>query len=349
MLKCAILVMLVTFGVTIVLPSVRSSDKDLIDLECTDDANCTIFQGVYHSSTCVNGSCHCIHKERNETDECEPQRISYSNKIGGTCPCNSENSFCNETSQMCICKDGFMPSREMKRCISKSVPLNGTCEVDEQCIMHDPFSHCEDVFNNCTCQQHFLDFQDTCRSVVEGPHVNETTVSVPCEQDVDCSNHTANSSCHQGKCICVHGFVANAERNSCLPVVQFEGNCTESNQCIAQLSIGSVCSEGKCECSEAFFPFSDHAHDNATGQATVVTTCKRKIAHGSSCNENKDCYQFHQGPHQQTLECSNAECVCKETHRLSGGICYPNASSSTANIPSILLAFAAIVFTSSRK
>uniref|UniRef100_A0A1Q3EVB3 Putative conserved secreted protein n=1 Tax=Culex tarsalis TaxID=7177 RepID=A0A1Q3EVB3_CULTA len=349
MLKYAILAMLVTFGVTIILPAVRSSEEDILDLECTDDANCTTFQGPFHHSTCVNGSCFCTNPENGDPSQCVPQRFSYSNKIGGQCPCNSENSYCNETTQMCVCKDGFIPSREMKRCIKKSVPLNGTCEVDEQCIMHDSFSHCEDAFGNCTCLPHFLDFQDLCHSVVEGPHVNETTVSIPCEHDVDCSNHTANTSCHQGKCICVQGFVANTERNSCLPVVQYKGNCSESNQCIAQLGVGSVCSEGQCECSELFFPFSDHAHDNTTGQDSVVTTCKRKIVYGSTCNENKDCYQFHQGPHEQTLECFKSECVCKDTHRESEGLCLPRASSSTANIPSILLAFATLVFTLSRK
>lgn len=351
MLKYAILMLLVTFGVTIILPSVRSSEEeDILDLECTTDANCTIFQGPFHTSTCVNGSCHCVNPENGDPNQCVPQRLSISFKIGGQCPCNSDNSYCNETSQMCLCKEGFMPSREMKRCISKSVPLNGSCEVDEQCIMHDPFSHCDDAFKNCTCLQHFLNFQDTCHSVIEGPHVNETTVSIPCEHDVDCTNHTANTSCLQGKCICVKGFVSNTERNSCLPVAQYEGNCTESNQCIAQLGVGSVCSEDKCECSELFFPFPDHAHNNATGQDTVVTTCKRKIVIDSDCNDSKDCYQFHHGPHQQTLECFMSRCVCKANYYENGDICVPKASSSTANIPSILLAFVtAIVFTLRRK
>lgn len=344
MLKYAMLAVLVTFGVTILLPVARSSEEDLIDLDCTTDENCTTFENPFTNTTCVNGSCQCVSTDNGDLKQCLPTHNIYSNKVGGTCPCNSENSYCNETTQMCICKEGFMPSQERKKCISKAVPLNGTCEVDEQCIMHDPFSHCDDAFANCTCQQHFVNFQDTCHSVIEtGPSaVNET---MNCEHDEDCANRTANTGCHQGKCVCLKGFVANAERNSCLPVVQYEGNCTESNQCIAQLGVGSVCSEGHCLCSEQFFAFPDHAHDNATGMDTVATACKRKIAYGSSCNENKDCYQFHRGPHEQNLECFITECVCKPTHGEKDGLCLPKASTSTTIVPSLLLAFAALLFT----
>lgn len=353
MLKYVMVVILVTFGVTILLPSARTSDEGLIDLDCTSDENCTFsFENPFTNTSCVNGTCQCVSVENGDLKQCLPTHNVYSNKVGGTCPCNSENSYCNETTQMCICKEGFIPSREAKKCINKSVPLNGTCEVDEQCIMHDPFSHCDDTNLNCTCLAHFLNFQDTCHSIVGSPQQNESTVS--CSNDEDCIKNTTNTSCHLGNCICVKGFVANTERNSCLPVVQYEGNCTESNQCIAQLGVGSVCSEGNCLCSEQFFAFPDHGHDNATGKDTVVKTCKRKVAYGSSCNEHKDCYQFHLGPHEQLLECFITECVCKPTHSEKDGICYPrenssfSASSSTASIPSILLAFAALLFTFSR-
>lgn len=357
MLKYVIVGILVTFGVTTLLPSsVRTSEADLIDLDCTIDANCTFsFENPFTNTSCVNGTCQCVSRENGDLKQCLPTHNVYSNKVGGTCPCNSENSYCNETTQMCICKEGFIPSREQKKCIKKSVPLNGTCEVDEQCIMHDPFSHCDDTHLNCTCLQHFLDFQDTCHSIVEGPQQHNgndsaTVIPQPCAHDEDCTKLAANTTCHLGQCICVKGFVANSDsRNRCLPVVQYEGNCTESNQCIAQLGVGSVCSEGNCLCSEQFFAFPDHGHDNVTGEDTVVTACKRKVAYGSSCNEHKDCYQFHLGPHEQHLECFITECVCKPTHGEKGGICLPKASSSTANIPSVLLAFAALLFTLSRK
>lgn len=44
-----------------------------------------------------------------------------SNHIGGQCPCQVANSFCHEQTRRCICKDGFLPSREDRKCVySKS-------------------------------------------------------------------------------------------------------------------------------------------------------------------------------------------------------------------------------------
>nr|XP_019525043.2 tenascin [Aedes albopictus] len=316
------------------------SASELLDLSCDDDKECETFNSSAVKSTCSNGTCHCELIDGGNQTDCKPVVVKVSNQIGGQCPCHAENSYCNEETKLCICKEGFIPSREGKRCMSKSVELGKTCEIDEQCIINDHFSHCDDAHLNCTCSNHFVIFQKECRSIIASPE------DKPCQQDKDCSNHTANSLCHEHQCICQGGFVANAENSTCLPIVHYEQQCSDSNQCIAQLGIGSLCSEGKCVCNEQYYPFPTEAHNSTNPEHKIHVLCKRKVTHGASCNNNKECYQFHRGPHEQTMECFMNECVCTHGFYEKGGICISHSGSSAIHVSSIATAilFVAAVF-----
>lgn len=305
------------------------SCSDIIDLVCETDVECETFKSTAVNSTCAEGHCQCVELESGNRTTCKPVVTKASNQIGGQCPCISSNSYCNEKTQLCACKEGFLPSRGGKKCISKSVALGNPCEIDEQCIRNDHFSHCDDVHHNCSCSNHFLMFKDTCHSIIAAG-------DTPCERDTDCSNRTENSICQEKQCICDKGFVANAENSTCLPVVQYEQVCIDSNQCIAQLGEGSVCSEGKCVCNELYFPLPVHAHENATAEHKVHVVCRRKVNHGASCNDDKECYQFHRGPHEQTMECFMSECVCSQNYSEKDGVCVSQSGASTAYISSVM-------------
>ncbi|XP_055599340.1 tenascin [Uranotaenia lowii] len=323
----------------VLLGSAKSSD--IIDVDCQKDQDCDIFKSSSANSTCMAGNCTCTDLATGNKTECVPRVIKASNLIGGQCPCLAANSLCNEKTNFCVCKEGYLPSRDAKRCIGKSVALGGICEVDEQCIQHDHFSHCDDKHLNCSCLAHFTSYQDTCHSIIAPPSGDTHS----CEKDEDCSKITAHTVCHEKQCICSQGFVANAESNTCLAVTKFEGDCIDSNQCIAQLGVGSVCNEGKCMCNDLFFPFPVHAQENATKEEKIATICKRKISHGASCNDDKECYQFHRGPHEQTMECYMSECVCSEGFIEKEGICLgPNGGSSVQMSSMLALLATVIVF-----
>lgn len=305
------------------------STSELLDLSCDDDKECEMYNSSAVKSTCSTGTCHCeLVNGGNQTD-CKPVVTKASNQIGGPCPCMAENSYCNEKTKLCICKEGFIPSREAKRCMSKSVELGKTCEIDEQCIVNDHFSHCDDSHLNCTCSNHFVIYQKKCHSII-------ATTEKFCQQDKDCTNQTANSICHEKQCICAGGFVANAENTTCLPVVHYEQECSDSNQCIAQLGIGSLCSEGKCVCNEQYYPFPMDAQNSTDKEHKIHVLCKRRVSHGESCNEDKECYQFHRGPHEQTMECFMNECVCTHGFYEKGGICISHSGSSAINVSSLV-------------
>lgn len=305
------------------------STSELIELSCEDDKDCEVFRSSAVRSTCSEGKCHCELMDGGNQTDCKPLIVKASNQIGGQCPCLAEESYCNEKTQLCVCKEGFIPSREAKKCLSKSIALGKTCEIDEQCIINDHFSHCDDVHKNCTCSNHFVIYQNTCHSII-------ASGELPCQQDSDCANRTANSICHEKQCICGGKFVANAENTTCLPVVHYEQECSDSNQCIAELGIGSLCSEGQCVCNEQYFPFPMDAHNNTNEEHKIHVLCKRKITHGASCNDDKECYQFHRGPHEQTMECFMNECVCSHGFYEKKGICISMNGSSTIHVSSLM-------------
>lgn len=96
-------------------------DAELLDLSCDDDKECEMYNSSAVKSTCSTGTCHCeLVNGGNQTD-CKPVVTKASNQIGGPCPCMAENSYCNEKTKLCICKEGFIPSREAKRCMSSKL------------------------------------------------------------------------------------------------------------------------------------------------------------------------------------------------------------------------------------
>lgn len=304
----------------------------LIDLSCQGDEDCETYKSSAVNSTCSGGVCHCELIEGGNQTDCTPIIVKASNLVGGRCPCLANNSHCNEQTQICVCKDGFLPSREGKYCMSKSVELGKTCEIDEQCIINDHFSHCDDIHSNCSCSDHFVIYQKKCHSII-------VSGDTPCKEDTDCLKQSNNSICHAQQCICDGGFVANSENTTCLPIAQYEKECTDSNQCIGQLGIGSHCSEGKCICSEQYYPFPMEAHNSTSEEHKIHVLCKRRVTHGASCNGNKDCYQFHRGPHEQTMECFMNECVCTRGFYEKAGICISHSGSSSIRVPSIAACF----------
>ncbi|XP_058833097.1 prion-like-(Q/N-rich) domain-bearing protein 25 [Topomyia yanbarensis] len=315
------------------------SANDIIDLSCENDTDCEIFWNTVSNSSCVSGQCQCVDPETGNKTLCKPMVSKASNQIGGICPCIADNSFCHEKTQLCVCKEGFQPNRAGKKCISKSVPLGEPCEIDEQCIQHDHFSRCDEIQHNCTCSNHFVIYMDTCHSII-------ATGNASCEQDTDCSSSVVDSVCHDNQCICDKGFVANAENTSCLIVAQYEQPCIDSNQCIAQLGVGSLCKDAKCVCNEQYFPFTVQSYNNATAEHKVMNVCTRKITHGSSCNDSKDCYQFHRGPHEQNMECFLGECVCSSGSYEKDGVCVSYSSASVLVVSPVLafLVMSAILF-----
>lgn len=317
---------LVTFGQT----------NEILDLVCDADADCDIFKSSAINSSCIFQQCHCVDVDSGNQTTCKPTVTKASNQIGGQCPCISDNSYCNEKTQLCVCKEGYLPSKGGKKCISKTVALGHKCELDEQCITNDHFSLCDDVHHNCTCLNRFVMYQNACHSIIS---VNSET---PCEHDADCSNRTANSVCHEKQCICGKGFVANAENTTCLAVARYEQDCIDSNQCIFLLGVGSICNENKCVCNEQHFPFAVEAHDNKTEENKV---CKRKITHGASCNNDKECYQFHLGHHEQTMECFMNECVCSQTHFERDGVCLSLNAAAMPGLSMLLLFFTLLLIT----
>ncbi|XP_058464190.1 tenascin [Malaya genurostris] len=323
------------FILGVLLPFVSASD--IIDLSCENDTDCDIFRNDAANPTCVANQCHCVNPISGNKTSCKPTISKASNQIGGTCPCIAENSYCHEKTQRCVCKEGFQRGREGKKCISKSVSLGKPCEIDEQCLQNDHFSHCDDIQHNCTCSNHFVIYMDTCHSII-------ATGNASCEQETDCSGQVANSVCHEKQCICGKGFVANAENTTCLTVAQYEEACSDSNQCIAQLGVGSLCNDGKCICNEQYFPFTVQTHNNATAEHKLTNVCTRKITHGSSCSESKDCYQFHRGPHEQNMECFMGECVCSSGSYEKGGVCI-SYSSASAHVFSPMLIFLILAVT----
>ncbi|XP_055630149.1 tenascin [Toxorhynchites rutilus septentrionalis] len=311
---------------------------DIIDAFCETDHDCETFRTSAVNATCINGSCECVEVSSGNCTSCKPVVFKSANQIGGQCPCHAENSVCSEKTQLCVCMDGYQPSRGGKKCIEKFVPLGKPCEIDEQCLRMDHFSVCDPVELNCTCSRHFVSYEHKCHSIIA------IATNVTCTQPSDCSNQTANSICYESQCICDTGFVANDENTTCLAISNYEQACIDTNQCIAQLGVGSVCNAGKCVCNEQHFPFPIHSHDAIAAQNSIRVICKRKVVHGASCNDDKDCYAFHQGPHEQTMECFMGECVCSSGFTVKDNICISNSGSSIKHGSCLLTALLFILF-----
>lgn len=292
-----------------------ASASDIIDLECENDTDCDTFRHGNANSTCVEGQCQCQDATTGKRSECKPRVSKASNLIGGHCPCIAENSFCHEKSQLCVCKDGFVPDRESKKCIPEGVPLGKPCEIDEQCLQYDDFSRCDEHTHNCTCLNHFIDYDDKCHSIIDAGNYS-------CIKHIDCFKYIEWSMCYEKQCICETGFVADSGNTTCLGIVRYGEPCLESNQCIGQLGVGSLCSGGKCACNEQYYPVPLKIHNE------TIRVCARKITQGTRCNDNIDCYQHHREPHDQTMECFMGGCVCTPGNYEKNGICVSYSAAS---------------------
>ncbi|XP_058067146.1 multiple epidermal growth factor-like domains protein 10 [Anopheles bellator] len=334
MCRIAILLLLVALNL--------GSSSDIVDLTCESDQDCVPFRSATVSSTCLEHQCRCtdLQQESNAT-ECRPVVNRVSNQIGGQCPCQIANSFCNEQTQRCVCQEGFLPSRVEKKCVPKSVPLGGECEDGGQCSAHDHFAHCDPTKQVCQCQEHFVMYEHACHSIIAVANLTK-----PCETNDDCNpNNGSTTVCQDGQCLCGQDFVADASNSSCLPIAAHDQPCTDSNQCIATLGVGSVCYQGRCACDTNHFQFPLHISNSTTGKQTLRNVCERKIVHGDSCNDDQNCYQFHLGPHEQSMECFMNACVCINGYTERNSVCF-KASSGTVATPVAALLTAALAMLS---
>uniref|UniRef100_A0A182QQS2 EB domain-containing protein n=1 Tax=Anopheles farauti TaxID=69004 RepID=A0A182QQS2_9DIPT len=318
-----------------------AASSDIVHLECDSDHDCEAFRSASVNSTCVEEHCRCTDLTHGgNATECKPLVNRVSNQIGGQCPCQVANSFCHEQTRRCICKDGFLPSRKEKMCVHKSVQLGGECEDIEQCSNHDHFAECDNQV--CQCREHFVVYEGACRAIVAVANLSKPA----CETNGDCANGTANSVCHDGQCICDVRYVVDATNSSCLAVAELEQPCIDSNQCIATLGVGSICYQQKCVCDSNHFQFPRHVTNATTGQQSVQNVCERKIVHGDSCNDDQNCYQFHLGPHEQSMECFMNACVCLSGYAEKNNVCFKANSSSIGKTPlagSLLLAVITVI------
>lgn len=83
--------------------------------------------------------------------------------------------------------------------------------------------------------------------------------------------------CHAGQCLCGVDFVADATNSSCLAVAALDQPCTDTNQCIASLGVGSICYRERCGCDSNHFQFPLPVTNATTGQQAVQNVCERKI------------------------------------------------------------------------
>ncbi|XP_035794430.1 prion-like-(Q/N-rich) domain-bearing protein 25 [Anopheles albimanus] len=319
-----------------------SNAKDIVDLTCESDDDCAPFRSATINSTCEEEQCRCTdlqHEQANAT-ECRPVVNRVSNQIGGQCPCQVANSFCNEQTGRCICKEGFQPSHVEKKCVQKSVALGQECEESSQCSNHDPFAHCDDK-QVCACQGQFVIYENACHSIIVVPNLTK-----PCEKDEECGNGTVSAVCQAGQCVCGKGYVADSSNSSsCLAVAAHDQPCTDSNQCIATLGVGSLCHQQRCACDSNHFQFPRHIVDENSRQQTIRNVCERKIVHGDSCNDDQNCYQFHVGPHQQSMECFMNVCVCLSGYTEKNNVCLKTSSGTVFPPATVLIATLATLIT----
>ena len=102
--------------------------------------------------------------------------------------------------------------------------------------------------------------------------------------------------------------------------------CTEINQCLYGLGVGSICSNGICTCEATHKVIPD-------GNKTI---CKRMIHVRDTCEEHSDCYGYLEK--EPNMDCIQGNCACREQFEEIDNVCSKkNSSSNTAPSYNVIL------------
>ena len=96
-----------------------------------------------------------------------------------------------------------METPDNMRCLTTTVPLNRSCEMNEQCVRYDKHAAC--IENICSCLTNFTQHDSSCRSLVK--------VGERCESQAECQKFTTNVTCIDHKCACEKDFVSARDGN----------------------------------------------------------------------------------------------------------------------------------------
>lgn len=123
-----------------------------------------------------------------------------------------------------------------------------------------------------------------------------------CESNEQCKNETFNSICVNKRCVCEENHVTSLDKLKCLPGVDYDYPCKENSQCIHTLGPGAICYSGLCSCDHKhFISASDKNHK----------MCELRVEIGQYCREHNHCYQYNLKTHEQTMECFQGKCHCR--------------------------------------
>jgi EB module len=195
---------------------------ETLEISCFSNEDCSSYEDKQVKSVCTNRFCECIRIKTNKPEGCTPrvryqkllkvfpshvilnfQQVSTSNKIGDSCPCGIPNSQCLLRENFCACLKDFVVTPDELRCIKQTVPLNQSCEMNEQCVKFDQHATCSKSI--CQCLENFTMHDNSCRSVVK--------VGEKCESHAQCRNTTTNVSCFEHTCACDQFYVASKDGN----------------------------------------------------------------------------------------------------------------------------------------
>jgi hypothetical protein len=167
-----------------------------IQLACLSDEDCDSFKIDFEiDAKCIFDSCSCFLKNGTEKT-CSPRETKVINEIPRHCPCEVLNSQC--LNGKCVCKEGFIRSRDKIQCISKVVPLGKSCASDDQCQRFEQNTACINYV--CQCKDSFVQVNNkTCRSLVQREKEESG-----CSLEHKCG---PKEECFGEKCVCNQNYV----------------------------------------------------------------------------------------------------------------------------------------------
>lgn len=123
----------------------------------------------------------------------------------------------------------------------------------------------------------------------------------------------------------------------CLKFGDFGDKCTEINQCLLGLGVGSVCSNGMCVC--------EASHKNITdGNKTI---CKRIIHVGDTCQEHSNCYEYLEK--EPAMDCIQGSCACRDQYEEIDKVCFKkNSSNKKAPSYGVIIIMAFITYAAAK-
>lgn len=99
-------------------------ESEILDLTCQDDSHCQNYAINSKTSSCVNGKCVCQQKNFNQSVSCGNLSKIKMKIVGSSCEaaepfCGSlADASCDDKSNTCICKDGYVESVDKRKCLA---------------------------------------------------------------------------------------------------------------------------------------------------------------------------------------------------------------------------------------